>query len=178
MTVVDIDLGPDFLRAVLERDGVRGWNHWVEVLSEKNILCPSWSHPADEPSLVLGVDLSFSNLIGIVAPGINLEWCYMKGANLDSSILTGANLGCCPNVSFKNADLSHATFTGCDISGADFSGANQTGIQMMDCCHDESACPKGLASELLQQIRAMPASPPEDSTSAPHTAITVKARVM
>jgi len=175
---VHLDLGPDFLQAVLEQAGVSGWNRWVGAMVDANLVCPVWEEPRDEPMLILWLSLEEADLRGLQAPGINLEWCSLGQTRLDNADVRAAGLGCVARSSFRDADLTDAVISYGDISGADFTGAKLNGLYLQ-CCHYERGIPPvGLPDFLLRQSQAIPPEPPETSTPATGRPIKVQGRLI
>ena len=159
LVVLHIELGGEFLLAVLEHHGVQGWNRWMDSVCAT--VPGYWGEGENEPPLCFwfnlqGVNLSERSLDGL---DLGLTWC--EAARFDSSSLAGARLGCCRDASFRGCDLRHATFVG-DVSGADFRDARLDGVTLTDATYDPECPPVGLPDDLLQ-CRPMPSGKPAGS---------------
>ena len=100
-TILDIDLGPDVLKVILQHGGVESWNQWINDLADTGILNPECSRDSD-PAMLVGFDLSHADLAGLVMPGIDLSWCHIAHASFRGCDLTGAKIA---------ADITRVDFT-------------------------------------------------------------------
>ncbi len=148
--VLHLEIGGEFLLAMLENYGVQGWNRWLDAVGR--CVPGYWGEAEAEPPLCFwydlqGVDLSGRNLDGI---DLGLAWC--KATRFDGGSLVNARIGCCKDASFRTCDLRNAHIGG-DITGVDFSGASLDGLRLDDAAYDPAHPPVGLSADLLRLCR-------------------------
>lgn len=126
-----------WLKGILRRVGISGWNAWVEFLFAHNLICPAWAEDEQPPLFDMTFDFSGADFSGMELDGINLRFANLRGALFRRTSLRGAKL-----------DLS-------DISGTDFSGATLNGATFDMSVYDSSKPPVGLAANYLSQCEAI-----------------------
>lgn len=155
---LDLDLGPDLLKAILRHGGVEGWNQWISDLEGTGLLNPECRRDSDPP-LIIGIDLSDADLAGLVMPGIDLSWCHIAHA------------------SFMGSDLRGAAISG-DISGVDFTDAQVNDLLLEGCGYERGSPPVGLADDLLAQCHEDDVEPVKASTRLDTIAVDVRSRIV
>jgi len=174
-TIFDIDLrGSEVLLEFLQRpDGIRNWNHWVQVIE------PLVTQTAGSISgaIVMGLDFSSSCLVEMDLDGIDLGIAWLADSDLRKTSLRGARIGCPVRSIFDGADMTDAVICG-DITGTDFRGAKLDGLRL-DCCgFDKSSPPLGLPSGLASQCREDDPQPIRASTRLYVAPVQARARIL
>ena len=151
---LNIELGGEFLLAVIDRHGVTGWNRWKTAMVHGGRMPLAWQEDEAVPAVWYWMEFGGIDLSGRNLDGIDLGLASLQNAKFDDASLVGAELGCCQHSTFRSADLRQADFGHCDISGCDFSGAILDGIKRANAGYDFESPPTGLPEGLLRLCRA------------------------
>lgn len=173
-TILDIDLGPEVLLGFLNRpNGIEEWNHWVQAIAP---LVTQGAGCLSE-ALIVGLDFSSSNLIGMDLDGIHLSLAWLEDVDFSRASLRGAKIGCPVRAVFRGADLAGAMICG-DVTGTDFRGAYLDSISLEDCGYEQSSPPLGLPDHLLTQCKEDDVEPIKPSTRPNTASVAVRGRLI
>ena len=156
--ILDIDLGSDLLKSILQHGGVESWNQWINDLADTGILNPECSRDSD-PAMLVGFDLSHADLAGLVMPGIDLSWCHIAHASFRGCDLTGAKIAA-------------------DITRVDFTDTRVDGLILEDCGYEQSSPPLGLPDHLLTQCKEDDVKPVRESTRLHTASVGIRGRLI
>ncbi len=153
-----IQIGGEFLLAMVERFGVAGWNNWVGDMLDGGHMPLAWSADEEIPPCWWWVDCEGADFSGKILDGADFKpMAWLKNTNFEGASLVGARIGCCPFANFQYADLRGADFTDSDITGADFGDARLDGIKLDGASYDPASPPVGLPAPLLSACLQEPA---------------------
>jgi len=126
-----------WLKGILRRVGVKGWNAWVDFLFANNLVCQVWRNDETPPLFTMTFDFAGGDFAGMQLDHVDLRFANLHRAK------------------FVGASLQKAKFHLSDISGADFTGAILDGIRLEMSTYEADEPPKGLSDDLLNQCEAL-----------------------
>lgn len=124
------------LLRILDEVGIAGWNSWVGLMYDQNLICPVWTEGEPPPEWVIDLDFSDGDFLGMNLDGIDLRFADLRRA------------------SFHRTSLRRARFDVCDISGTNFTGAQLQGATFECAFYKTDEPPRGLPTEFLRQCEA------------------------